>query len=177
MKPIDEEDFVLPGNPFLNCTVAEFLEEQKKQLKEKGDPEGKYKCMRCGDCCLFNYYLLAIKGKLIDQLYMLGSPYPHGYWVLIDFKIHCYMPLWSKKSQSNLLHFDGYLPREHMDFLSRTGRRHGYWVLNNENDKIVVYNPVPCIHFVKDINMIASCAIYKDRPKVCRDYICGRYPE
>ena len=176
MRPVNKEDLELPGNPCLQATVREFLDQQKKMLSE--NPEFKaeaYECRRCGDCCLWNYYALTIQAKLLKQLYLL-APYPHGYWVLIEGKIHCYMPVWSKPSESNLLHFDGYLPKKHTDFLARTGRRHGYWVLDTEKDKILVYNPVPCNHLVNDIENRASCDIYMDRPEVCRDYTCGRYP-
>jgi len=173
---MNREDLELPGSPLLLRTVKDFLMEQKKQLKETGGPDGEYKCLRCGDCCRWNFYSLDIKPKLLDQLYMLGAPYPHGYWVLIERKIHCYMPVWSKQDESNLLHFDGFLPDKHIEFLIRTGRRHGYWVLDTENDKILVYNPVPCIHLV-DEGEATHCDIYEDRPQVCVDYTCERYPK
>ena len=141
------------------------------------DPEfkaEKYECRRCGDCCMWNYYVLDVttEPKLLDQLYMLAK-YPHGYWVLVQDKIILYMPFWSKK-QNGSLDFEGNLPDKHIEHLTKTGRMHGYWVLSG-SDKILVYNPVPCVHLIKDGELYA-CAIYEDRPQVCKDYSCGRYP-
>lgn len=176
MKPIDEKDLELPGHPCLQETVTEFLRRQKELLSKA--PEFKaeaYECRRCGDCCEYNFYALKIQSKLLKQLYTLAV-YPHGYWVIIEDKIHCYMPVWSREAKSDLLHFDGYLPKDHIEFLSRTGRRHGYWVLDTEKERIMIYNPVPCEQFIKNIENKAACSIYSDRPQICRDYTCGRYP-
>lgn len=175
MRATNKEELELSGNPCLQETVRSFLERQKKMLSE--DPKfkaEKYECRRCGDCCMWNYYVLDIttEPKLLDQLYMLAK-YPHGYWVLVQDKIILYMPFWSKK-QNGSLDFEGNLPDKHIEHLTKTGRMHGYWVLD-KNDKILVYNPVPCVHLIKDGDLYA-CAIYEDRPQVCRSYICGRYP-
>jgi len=171
---IDFDEEELPFNPILCMTIAEFLDQQKVEACR--DPDAQYECRQCGDCCRWNYYNLNPPQTLIDQLYMVGPRHPHGYWVLIkersESKLHLYMPTWTpKEGEAKLFHFDGSIPEKHLDFCWRTGRTHGYWVLN-EKGKIVVYCPCECQHLTEN-NL---CAIYEDRPLVCREYLCGRYP-
>jgi len=171
----DLDEVNQPANPKLNETVHQFLQKQKQLADERKYPPGtRFLCIRCGDCCRYNYYHLDISKKsLLDRLYM-SSKFPNGYWVLMDEgKLSCYMPLWDDP-KSKMLSFDGPLPQEHVDFLMRTGRRHGYWVLARETDEMVVYTPVPCVHLIE--GPPTSCAIYGDRPEICRMYSCKRYP-
>uniref|UniRef100_A0A6M3LZ21 Putative zinc-or iron-chelating protein n=1 Tax=viral metagenome TaxID=1070528 RepID=A0A6M3LZ21_9ZZZZ len=172
LKPTNKEHLELPGNPCLQETVADFLRRQKSMLSEDlGQDSDGYECKRCGDCCTWNYYVLDINDpKLLDSLYMLAK-YPHGYWRLDQKKIRMYMPF----SKNGLMDFDGVLPDKHIEHLTKTGRMHGYWVLDTKNDKILVYNPVPCLQLAKDGDQY-YCIIYKDRPQVCKDYSCRRYP-
>lgn len=169
---LDEEN--QPGNPYLLETVHDFLEKLKAKARKRRFPPGtKFLCKKCGECCRWYYFHLNVsERKLIDQLYMLGPPEPHGNWALAETgKLNCWMPVWKKESKTNILHFDGPLPKMHTDFLMKTERRHGYWILNKK-DKIVIYSPVSCMHLTKD----KLCAIYPDRPDMCREYSCGRYP-
>lgn len=171
---IDLNEEELPFNPILNMTVAEFLDEQK--VASGRDPDAKYECRRCGDCCKWNYFNLIPPQTLIDQIYMVGPKYPHGYWVLIRGvdrdSLHLYMPTWTpREGEAKLFHFEGNIPLKHIDFFWRTGRTHGYWVLNKK-EKIVVYCPCICQHLTED----GLCSIYEDRPLVCQEYLCGRYP-
>lgn len=171
MSEFDEKN--QPGNPYLLETVQDFLQRLKATTQKRKFPPGtKFECHRCGECCKWHYFHLNISNqKLLDQMYMFGLPQPHGYWVLFDGKINCYMPVWSKEMEKKLFHFDGFLPKLHTNFLNRTRRKHGYWVLN-ENDKVVIYCPVRCIHLTEN-NL---CSIYPDRPEICRMYSCERYP-
>jgi len=57
----------------------------------------------------------------------------------------------------------------------KSGRTHGYWVLDVKSDKVLVYSPIPCMQLTKDDDEY-HCIIYKDRPQICRDYTCGRHP-
>ncbi len=167
---IDLDEKEVPFNPLLNETVVEFLSRQA--VKGERDPDILYECRRCADCCRWNYYKLDTPQSLIDQLYMIGPKYPHGYWTLIEDTLHLYMPTWTpKEGEAKLFHFDGKIPQKHVEFCWRSGRTHGYWVLNDEQ-KIVVYCPVTCQNLTEN-NM---CSIYRERPQVCRDYLCGRYP-
>lgn len=166
----DEIDFdmvELPFNPKMNETVVEFLNRQG--IMSSPDPDLKYECRRCGDCCRWFYYKLIVPQDLADQLYMRFEA-PHGYWVLTD-KLQCYMPVRPGEPDAQIFHFEGNLPEGHVDYCVTAGRRWGYWVLE-EKDKVVVYSPVKCIHLV-DENV---CDIYEDRPDICRAYQCGRYP-
>lgn len=164
----DEIDGSLPFNPKLNETVVEFLSRQR--IAGKRDPDKEYECRRCADCCRWNYYKLDAGQKLVDQLYMLGPKRPHGYWVLLD-NLHCYMPVRPGEKDATLFHFEGKIPDSQISFSRRTGRTWGYWVLDDD-DKVVMYCPIECRHLTEN-NL---CAIYNDRPQVCRDYLCGRYP-
>jgi len=175
LSPEDLDEVNQPANPKLNETVHQFLLRQKRLADERKYPPGTiFQCIRCGDCCRYNYFHMNIEEKsLLDQLHMLGKN-PHGYWALMDDgKLTCYMPLWNNH-KSNMLSFEGPLPERHIDFLMQTKRRHGYWILATEIDEIIVYNPTPCMHLID--GTLASCAIYDDRPEICRTYICRRYP-
>ena len=168
---IDLNEKEIPFNPRLNETVVGFLSRQR--IAGDRDPDIEYECRRCGDCCKWNYYKLDTPQNLIDQLYMIGPKYPNGYWVLLEGKLHCYMPTWApKEGEAKLFHFDGKIPESHVDFCWRSGRTHGYWVLDSEG-KIVIYCPTACQHLTED----DLCGIYKDRPLICREYLCGRYPK
>jgi len=172
---IDKEDLdqeKLPFGPKFNETIVEFLSRQRVMKSPEDYPEGtEFECRRCGDCCRYNYYKLDPPQNLVDQLTMIGPKYPNGYWVLIENQIHCYMPCWAKENESKMFHFEGNLPQKHIELCWITGRTHGYWVLEG-NDKIVIYCPTKCQHLIgKNV-----CDIYEDRPQVCREYICNRYP-
>lgn len=175
-EDLDEKN--QPSNPKLSETVHQFLMRQRELAdQQKYPPETEFDCIRCGDCCRYNFYHLNVNDRrLLDQLYMLNEN-PHGYWVLMDDgKLAGYMPIWVKSAKAPMLSFDGPLPKEHIDFLMRTGRRHGYWVLAKEIDEIVIYNPAPCHHFVDNKLGPTSCAIYFNRPEICKMYSCRRYP-
>lgn len=175
-EDLDEQN--QPSNPALNETIHQFLEAQRRHAKaQQYPPDTVFKCIRCGDCCRFNYYHLTIEDqRLLDRLYMLNKT-PHGHWILTpEGKFEGYMPVFKKK-EIELVSFQGPIPETHVKFQMRTGRRHGYWVLAKGTDDIVVYYPVPCIHLIdRGPKMNAKCAIYKDRPEFCRGYICRRYP-
>lgn len=159
----------LPFNPILNETVVEFLSRQR--IACEPDPDKVYGCVKCGDCCRWNYYKLDAGTKLVDQLYMHGPKRPHGYWVLMENSLHCYMPVKPGTKEATMFHYEGNIPQVHVDFCKRTGRTWGYWVLDDE-DKAVIYCPMECQQLTEN-NL---CAIYEDRPQVCRDYLCGRHP-
>ena len=91
------------------------------------------------------------------------TKHPHGSWTLIEPKrIRVEMPGVS---------FMGNIPPNQSDFIMRTGRRWGYWTLN-ARDKVVLYNPTPCIHHTEE----GRCGIYDERPRVCKVYFCRRHP-
>ena len=174
---IDLDEKEIPFNPKLTETVVEFLRRQRIMAGPEDFPEGtEFECRRCGDCCRWNYYFLDAPQSLIDQLYMVGPRYPHGYWVLILADevepLNMYMPTWNPSvDEAKMFHFGGNIPEKHKRFCRRTGRTHGYWVLNDAG-KISVYCPSPCEHLTEN-NL---CAIYSHRPEVCREYMCARYP-
>lgn len=171
----DLDEVNQPANPKLNETVHQFLLRQKQLADERKYPTATiFRCIRCGDCCRYNYYHMNVSEKgLLDKLYMLNK-FPNGYWVLTDGGKLCgYMPLWDNP-KSNMLSFDGPLPEGHIDFLTRTGRRHGYWILAKETEEMVIYTPVPCVHLINGDP--ASCGIYENRPEICKNYSCRRYP-
>jgi Fe-S-cluster containining protein len=64
----------------------------------------------------------------------------------------------------------GVCPPKQVDFLRKTGRTWGYWVMN-DREQIIIYSPTPCIHLEKGL-----CGIYDNRPEVCEPYFCKRYP-
>lgn len=171
----DLDEINQPANPKLNETVHQFLQRQKQLFEERKYLPGTiFQCIRCGDCCRYNYFHMSIdEKKLLDQLHMLGKNL-HGYWVVTDDgRITCHMPIWNNP-KNNMLSFTGPLPEGHIGFLMQTERRHGYWVLATEIDEIIVYSPTPCIHLIDGTP--ASCAIYDDRSDICRAYVCRRYP-
>lgn len=168
----DEIDFdmeELPFNPKINETVVEFLSRQRVMPGPDPDGDIKYECRRCGDCCQWFFYKLNVPQDLADQLNMRFKD-PHGYWVLSD-KLQCYMPVGPGEPGAEIFHFSGNLPEGHYDYCVVSGRRWGYWVLE-EADKVVVYSPAKCTRLVGD----NFCEIYKERPDICRAYQCGRYP-
>lgn len=172
LSPEDLDEINQPGNPKLNETVRQFLQRQKDLADEKEYPPGTvFRCIQCGDCCRYNYYHLNVEMKLLDPLYMLSAN-PHGYWVLsYDKQFRGFMPTWGDPEKP-ILSFNGTLPSQHIDFLIRTGRRHGYWILNKQTDEIVVYCPGPCVHLTAD----GLCGIYQNRPEICKAYSCRRFP-
>lgn len=45
--------------------------------------------------------------------------------------------------------------------------------VNEEDGSLAVFIPLVCKHLGYDTKSgMAWCMIYKDRPKICRDYIC-----
>lgn len=168
----------LPGNPKLLKDVFEFLEERKKEVRIYA--EGEHECHRCGDCCKWNYFILNIPSEIMDLLYKTPPKYYHGYWIVtfaretpdMGTKLNLFMPIpQAAEEGQRMFFFSGDLPRPYLDFLNTTGRRHGYWVMQSDG-KIVVYSPSPCEHLEDD----GLCGIYEERPQICRNYTCGRYP-
>ncbi len=153
----------LPGNPRMNETVERFLTRQRKFIPNLNFPPGtKFECIGCGDCCKWNFQVMNTDLDLIEKL-RERDKYPHGPWTLIEEKrIRVEMPGFS---------FIGNIPQDQTDFITQTGRRWGYWVLNNQ-DRLILYNPTPCIHQTED----SKCGIYDERCRVCRVYFCGRHP-
>ncbi len=157
----------LPGNPRMTETVERFLGRQRKFISSLQFPPGtKFECIGCGDCCRWNYVMLNTDLELTEKL-RERAKYPHGPWTLIsdvgeEGRIRVEMPGFM---------FIGNIPPDQTEFIIRTGRRWGYWTLN-ARDKVVLYNPTPCIHHGED----SKCRIYEDRPRVCRVYFCGRHP-
>jgi len=167
----------LPGNPKLLRDVSEFLEERKREVRVY--PEKEYECHRCADCCRWNYFLLNVKPEFMDLLYSTPPKYYYGYWILtfaretpdLGTKLHLFMPIpGATEEERRMFRFTGDLPRPHLDFLDKTGRRHGSWEMRQDG-KIAVYSPAPCEH----LNDEGLCDIYESRPIICRDYFCGRY--
>ncbi len=173
-----------PSNPAWNETVHQFLEGQRIRAEQEYPPDTIFKCIRCGDCCKYNYYHLKVEDRgLLDKLHMI-SKNPHGHWVLTpEGKFSGYMPAF-RRGEMEVIRFEGPIPEKHVQFQMRTGRRHGYWVLTKGTDEIVVYYPVACVHLNEhgppsgkvDPQELAECLIYEDRPEFCRGYICRRYP-
>lgn len=156
-----EEDH--PGNPRLCETVTDFLRRQRKFIgKTKWPPGTKFECRGCGDCCKWYFIILETDEKLINALRERVT-YPHGSWNLTEKdKLFIGMPGFN---------FIGICPPKQIDFLRRTDRTWGYWVLNPRG-KVVLYNPTPCTHLQED----GLCDTYDDRPRVCSVYFCRRYP-
>jgi len=161
-----------PGNPRINEIFVDYAD----KLREQGEQETKegveYECRGCGDCCTWYFYKFDIPLELVAELrsHMVN---PHGYWMFVDNAFEVTMPLWKKYKEGKPIpafRFRGQLPPKHIDFHKVTGRLHGYWVLNDE-DLIVNYSPVACIH----LNKSMKCGIYAKRPKICREYYCGKY--
>lgn len=153
-----------PGNPRLCETVEQFLRRQKKAIGQTTWPPGtKFECKGCGDCCKWNFIVMDNDENLANELRARVN-YPHGSWTLIEeLRIRIEMP-----PGFSVI---GRIPDTTSEFLMRTGRRWGYWVLN-ERGKVILYNPTPCIHLRDD----GLCNIYDDRPAVCETYFCKRYP-
>lgn len=153
----------LPGNPRIYETVREFLMRQRRFVsRTKWAPGTKFECKGCGDCCTWNYLILKADEDLAKAL-RRQTKYPHGAWHLVEGKsqIRIQMPGFVVM---------GNIPAKQEEFLRVTGSTWGYWVLSGKS--VVIYNPVPCIHLTED----KRCAIYEERPQVCRNYSCGRWP-
>ena len=171
-----------PYNPRINESIHDFLEAQGKEAKRRKEiPGAKFSCHRCGDCCRYYYFHLDPPRDLIQIIVGDGEATPHGAWVMVkepgdkEEKIRLTMPVWNKKPVDGkipMLDFKGNLEKDVIEFLKATRRRHGYWVLN-KNDDIVVYSPSYCGQLVGK----NRCKIYNNRPKVCRNYFCGRHPK
>lgn len=165
-----------PQNPRLLFTFRQFIQWQKEKL-EKHWPEGiEFECRKCADCCTWNYFFFQSDSEdLIRMTHDVGGSNPHGWWVLTGDNLRLWLPRRAVETETKevpVLSFDGRLPDKHLDFLRTTGRRHGYWVMNKADD-YVIYSPTPCQHLQEN----GLCAIYEDRPQVCRDYSCKRFPK
>lgn len=153
----------LPGNPRMCETVKEFLTRQRKFVSQIHWPSGiEFECKKCADCCSWNFIVMNMDEELTSAL-RERAKYPHGSWVMEeDSKITIWMPGYR---------FGGNIPADQTEYIMKTGRHWGYWVLN-VHEKVVLYNPTPCIHLTED----KLCGIYEDRPHVCKIYFCRRYP-
>lgn len=174
-----------PYNPKINETFEEFVLRQREILKEVY-PEGtKFRCIQCGECCTWNFFHVNIRPEVLGGILKFGGRQAYGFWILDPTlkKVHFYLPnpkqlatdptrpWFGTMINAIAMHFEGPLPAEHIEFLTVTGRLHGYWVLNLES-KVVVYCIGKCRH-LKD----SLCEIYDSRPKICREYWCRRYAE
>ena len=162
----DAEDFDLErltGNPAICETVGEFLMRRRKLVTEAEWPEGtEFRCEMCGDCCNWNYLILEVDEELNTMLRDMVK-YPHGSWMMENpGMVAVSMPGFS---------FSGNIPPSQTDYIMRTGRNWGYWVLN-AHGHVVLYNPTPCIHYLPEDKL---CGIYETRPGVCREYFCRRH--
>lgn len=166
----DAEDYDLerlPGSPWICETVAEFLNEKRKRITQIQWPPGTtFECKQCGDCCTWNFILMVTDEELNNSL-RERAKYPHGSWVMKEERvISLQMPGYS---------FTGNIPHDQNEYIMKTGRHWGYWVLNARG-RIALYNPTPCIHLGED-NL---CAIYDEaemtRPRACKVYFCRRHP-
>lgn len=169
---MDEYNPNLPCNPGIFELFKERMEEHRNLVKSY--PSGtKFECKGCGDCCRWAYSFFEIELSLFERLIKLGVPQPHGAWLLIDDEIRIGMPVFPEKSKGDLSQFSftGLLPPSHLEWLRFTGRRHGYWRLVSLN-RVVIYSPVDCIHLTEEI----LCDDYENRPQLCREYYCGKYP-
>lgn len=161
-----------PGNPRLMDTFRDYTERLKKFVTGTIWPPGtKFECRGCGDCCTWHYYKFPIDKALKDHLLSM-MPEPHGFWLLLDDHLRIELPVWNQAKNGEIPKFfvKGTIPENHLTFHKVTGRRHGYWVLYEST--IIVYSPVSCIH----LNEEGLCDIYEERPRVCRQYLCGKYP-
>ena len=181
-----------PFNPKINKIFAEFIERQRAAQPEY--PEGtKFECRQCGECCTWHYFRVNVQPRVRDGLPKWHRR-PNGFWILESSasKLHFFMPVpkqltpdpkrpWFGTMVNAVpIHFEGPLPKEHIEFLTVTGRMHGYWVLNDEG-KVAVYCPTECQHLTGVLapgaqRVQGHCAIYPKRPQICRDYWCRRYP-
>ncbi len=153
----------MPGNPRLCETVKDFIRRQQEFGRLTQWPPGtEFECKGCGDCCEWHFILLNANKEFV-KVTRARVKDPHGFWRLVEKRrIKIQMPdfLFVAIGPPNLI-----------EFLTITGRTWGYWVLN-QNEEIVLYNPIPCIHLTED----RRCAIYEERPKVCKPYFCRRHP-
>jgi Fe-S-cluster containining protein len=164
-EEFDEEN---EGNPRLMDTFEEYIARLKKFVTTTQWPPGtKFDCVGCGDCCTWHFYKFKAPADLQDEL-KSHMPEPHGYWAVQEEGLRLTMPL---KEEGKAFWFKGKLPPSHLELHKVTGRLHGYWVLNKKG-MIVNYSPVSCIH----LNEKNRCDIYDDRPRVCQQYYCGKYP-
>lgn len=154
----------LPGNPRMCEIVEEFLKRQRKFINRIKWPTGtKFECKGCADCCTWYFIVMNMDEELVKQLHARAK-YPHGFWEKSEQenRIRVGMPGFS---------FTGVIPADQAEYLSITGKNWGYWVLNSKG-KVVLYNPMPCIHLTED----KRCDIYEERPQICRVYSCRRWP-
>lgn len=172
----------LPGNPRMTETVEDFLTRQRKFITSLKFPPGtKFECIGCGDCCKWNYIMLNTDEALIGKLKGLVK-YPHGSWGMIkEGRVQVQMGYMKAIDVEEgdegpdlvpaSFSFIGNIPPNQSEFIMVTGRRWGYWTVNDRG-KVVLYNPTPCIHHDDE----TQCGIYLERPRVCRTYFCGRHP-
>jgi len=153
----------LSGNPRISETVEEFLARKREFVSQIVWPPGiEYECKKCGDCCTWNFNVVKIDEEKI-RILRERAKYPHGSWILNeDRQLTVKMPG---------LSFTGSMPPVHIEYINRTGRHWGYWVLNARGN-VVLYNPTPCIHLTED----KTCGIYENRPRACVAYSCRRHP-
>jgi len=153
----------LSGNPRISETVEEFLARKREFVSQIVWPPGiEFECKKCGDCCTWNFIVMHMDGEVICAL-RERAKYPHGSWILNeDRKLTVQMPGYM---------FMGSIPPVQTEYINRTGRHWGYWILNARGE-VVLYNPTPCIHLTED----KLCGIYEDRPRFCREYFCRRHP-
>jgi Fe-S-cluster containining protein len=159
----------LPANPFLMESFLEFIRRQKEATKiHKGKP---VKCIGCGDCCTYNYYKMQVSPQLVKDL-RAKKKYPHGHWVLANRAMHLFLTFWDGDDDEPVrtMRFTGPIGADYYEFHKVSGRRDGYWVLN-EDGWICCYSPDKCQHLTDDM----KCEVYATRPKICRGYYCGRY--
>lgn len=153
-------------------TFREFVHRQRKFVTQiKWPPGTRFECRRCGDCCTWNFWNFRVPLETLELIKRESKSSTHGNWILLKNRLRCALPIRVDENEYKEFIFSGLLPPDHLEFLEVTGRFHGYWVLN-ENDRIVVYSPVKCIHLTDE----GLCGIYMDRPRVCQVYICRRYP-
>ena len=151
----------LPGNPRMLEVVTDFLMRQRKLVSQTEWPPGtEFECKRCGSCCTWFFMFLVVDEELNVEL-RKRVKYPHGSWIMEGGQISRQMPGYA---------FTGNIPVDQAEYMTKAGRHWGYWVLNAAG-KVAVYNPTPCIHLVD-----GKCAIYEDRPSICKKYFCRRYP-
>lgn len=49
------------------------------------------------------------------------------------------------------------------------------WMQTDESDQVLLVKiPIVCKHLSYNNAGIASCKIYEDRPRICRDHLCGK---
>jgi len=171
-RPPEDYDLErLPFNPTMNESFMEYILRQKELYPPKEGVEPK--CVGCAQCCKWSFIELNITDPaLTANLKQVSGGHPHGHWILVKEKLNLFMPVPHKMKNDRIdsVHFDGTLPGEQVDFLTVSGRMHGYWVLNKQG-KIVIYTPAPCQH----LTATNRCRVYRTRPKVCKDYYCNRH--